>query len=239
MHKLLLLSNSTLYGTPFFSWPKPYVKEFLSGSGNLKILFVPYAAVTLSFDDYFERVNQVFAEIGFAVESIHQQADRRVAVEQAEVLLVGGGNTFALVSRLYEDNLVHLMSEKVRWGTPYIGWSAGANIACPTMMTTNDMPVAYPPSFNTLDLVPFQLNPHYTEFKQEGHGGETRPERLQEFLVMNKERRVLGLPEGMLVEREENNFRLRGKGTARWFAFGNDPKGLTEESDFNAVITES
>ncbi len=216
MSKLLLLSNSTMPGTPFFAWPKPHVANFLSqieGNG----LFIPYAAVTLSFDEYAEIVTKAFAELGKKMSSIHMWADKRKAVEEAAFIAVGGGNSFALLSRMYENNLIEKVRERVQAGVPYLGWSAGANLACPTIMTTNDMPVVQPPSLKALNLVPFQINPHYHELKFEGQGGETRRERLEEFLVLNPEKRVMGLPEGMLLHRDASKLMLKGTGVAKLY----------------------
>lgn len=216
MSKLLLLSNSTMPGTPFFTWPKPHVSRFLSeikGNG----LFIPFAAVTLSFDEYAETVTKAFAELGLKMSSIHMLDDKQKAVEEAAFIAVGGGNSFALLSRMYENRLMETVRNKVLAGTPYIGWSAGANLACPTIMTTNDMPVVQPPSLHALNLIPFQINPHYHELKFEGQGGETRRERLEEFLVMNPAKRVMGLPEGMLLHRDATKLLLKGAGVAKLY----------------------
>ena len=187
MSKLLLLSNSTMPDTRFFSWPKPYVADFLGDIEN-DICFIPYAAVKFSFDHYEEIVAQAFSEMGYRVAAIHRSRDQKRAIAEASCIMVGGGNTFALLSRIYEHDLLNAIREKVAAGTPYIGWSAGANLACPTLKTTNDMPVVMPPSFEALHLVPFQINPHYHELRFENQGGETRRERLEEFLVLNPQR---------------------------------------------------
>lgn len=212
----LLLSNSTMPGQNFFTWPRQYVKETLTPGMN--VLFIPFAAVTFSFDDYEAIVHKAFSEMGFTLRSIHRDADPVLAVEKADSIAIGGGNTFALLSRLCERRLLQPIREKVKTGTPYIGWSAGSNVACPTIMTTNDMPVMQPPSFEALDLVPFQINPHYTEFRQPGHGGETRMERLKEFLVLNPHRKVIGLPEGTLLHVTDEAVILKGTGEAKLFS---------------------
>jgi dipeptidase E len=165
-------------GTPFFSWPGKYVQDFL-GVRPLKVLFIPFAAVTLSFDEYTSLTIKAFDKLGYSLKSIHLTENPEQAVKDAEALVIGGGNSFALLSRLYQLNLVGLIQDKMINGTPYVGWSAGANVACPTIMTTNDMPIIYPPSFEALNGVPFQINPHYTDFKQSGHGGETRQQRIE------------------------------------------------------------
>lgn len=213
MQKLLLLSNSTMPGTPFFTWPQPWVRKFL-GERRKKLIFIPYAAVTISFDEYESKVKEV---LHHDVQSIHHFEDPKKAVQEAEGIVVGGGNTFALLSRIYHHDLLTVIREKVRSGTPYIGWSAGANLSCPTLMTTNDMPIVQPPSFEALNLIPIQLNPHYHELRFEGQGGETRVERLTEFLAMNANRKVLGLPEGMLLSVEDHQAFVQGSGVAKLF----------------------
>ncbi|NJM76142.1 MAG: dipeptidase PepE, partial [Acaryochloridaceae cyanobacterium RU_4_10] len=189
--RLLLLSNSTMPGTPFFTWSKSYVTSFLAGKVS-DVLFIPWAGVTISFDNYLGFVKEAFATLGLHVRSLHHEKDAVAAVADASCFVVGGGNTFALLARLYESGVLEHLRERVLAGAPYIGWSAGANIACPTIMTTNDMPVVQPPSLRALNLIPFQLNPHYHELKFANQGGETRADRLNEFLILNPTRLVLG-----------------------------------------------
>lgn len=231
MSRLMLLSNSTMPGTSFFTWPRPHVQDFL-GKEIRDVSFIPFAAVKLSFDAYEETVSRAFDEMGYHVTSIHRADNKRKFIEEAACIVVGGGNTFALLSRIYEHGLRELIREKVDEGTPYIGWSAGANLACPTLKTTNDMPVVMPPSLDALNLVPFQINPHYHELKFEGQGGETRRDRLEEFLEMNQEITVVGLPEGMFIRREGNMMTIGGHGTARLYAYGQPMKDLVAGTSF-------
>lgn len=235
MSNVLMLSSSTFPGTPFFTWPRPWVKDFL-GNDRKKLLFIPLAAVTFSFDEYEAKVKEVFTEMGYGLESIHHQKDKVKAVERAEGIVVGGGNTFALLARLYSDNLLQPIREKIASGAPYIGWSAGANLACPTIMTTNDMPVVQPPSFEALKLVPFQVNPHYHELKFENQGGETRRERLEEFLMMNPAKKIIGLPEGMLLQRNGSKLTLKGTGTAKLYQAGEAVEELEPELDMSWML---
>lgn len=230
MIKALLLSNSTLPGTEFFTWPRPYVKEFL-GDMAQPIAFVPYAAVTFSFDEYEEKVVEAFADMGYKVKSIHRETDPVGMIKSAGAVLVGGGNSFALLNRVYEKNLLDPIRDRILNGTPYIGWSAGANLGCPTIMTTNDMPIVQPPSLNALNLVPFQINPHYHELKFEGQGGETRKERLEEFVAMNPDKKVIGLPEGMFVKRLGDSIVIGGKGTAKFYQHGVEVSELLSGSE--------
>lgn len=226
MSRLLLLSNSTMPGSTFFAWPSPRVKDFL-GDGIEDVIFLPFAAVTLSYARYAEAVSSAFAALGYRVSSLHSVSDKPALVRRAEAIVVGGGNTFALLSRMYGEGLLALIRERVNAGIPYIGWSAGANLACPTLMTTNDMPVVQPPSFEALGLVPFQINPHYHELKFENQQGETRRERLEEFLVMNPGKKVVGLPEGMFLRREGDRLALGGEGRAKLYEHGDPVIDLT------------
>jgi dipeptidase E len=220
--QLLLLSNSTMPGTPFFTWPKPYVSQFLKSKGVKSVVFIPYAAVTFSMDEYTKITQEAFASIGLGLQSIHSTIQPEELIKQAECIVVGGGNTFALLHRLYNSALISLIKEKVTQQTPYIGWSAGANLACPTIMTTNDMPIIQPQSFEALNFIPFQINPHYHELSVSGQGGETRVERLQEFIAFNPDKKVLGLPEGMLLERNNDKLMLMGNGEAKLYQHQNN-----------------
>jgi dipeptidase E len=236
MQKLLLLSNSTMPGTAFFSWPKPWVKDFL-GDKPKNLIFIPFAAVNFPFDEYEEKVRLVFNDLNHSIFSIHNISNKKKAIEDAEAIVIGGGNTFALLSRIYENNLLRLIRAKVVGGTPYIGWSAGANLACPTLMTTNDMPIVQPPSFESLRLIPFQINPHYHELKFETQGGETRIERLNEFIGMNPEKIVLGLPEGMLLKQESGQLLVKGTGMARLYMANQSIKDIPSGTDISYLLT--
>ena len=152
--KLLLISNSTMPGEAYLDYPKHEIKKFL-GDKPLTALFIPYAAVTFSFEVYEQKVAERFAELGFQVKSIHHFKDPVQAVNEAEVIVVGGGNTWQLVRMIHDNRLMEAIRNKVQNGTPYIGWSAGSNVACPTLRTTNDMPIIDPKGFDTIDLVPF------------------------------------------------------------------------------------
>jgi dipeptidase E len=219
MSRLLLLSNSTMPGTPFFTWPRPFVKTFL-GREKRNLVFVPFAAVTFSFDEYAAIAGRAFEEMGYTVTAIHAASDMAQAVRESDGVVVGGGNSFALLKRAYDHGLIDAIRTKVQEGAPYIGWSAGANFACPTIKTTNDMPIVLPPALDALGLVPFQINPHYHELKFEKQGGETRKERLEEFLVLNPGLSVVGLPEGMGIMRDGNELTLVGDGIAKLYTSG-------------------
>jgi dipeptidase E len=196
-----------------------------------KILFLPYAGVNLSdesveksYDIYEERVQGVFTELGYDIYSIHKENDPVDAVKNAEAIAVGGGNTFHLVYMMHKLHLVDAIGQVVSKGVPYMGWSAGANVACPTLRTTNDMPITEPESFNTCNLVPFQINPHYLDANPEGHGGETRQQRIEEFLAVNRDITVIGLREATLIQVEGDKCELKGSRPMRIFRFGEEPE---------------
>lgn len=233
--KLLLISNSTNPGEAYLDYPKQNIKKFL-GDKPINCLFIPYAAVTFSFDEYEEKVNNRLAEVGHKVTGIHRFDNPAEAVEQAEAIVVGGGNTWQLVKMIQENNLMEPIRKKVINGTPYVGWSAGSNIACPSLRTTNDMPILEPQSFTTLGLIPFQINPHYLDENNETHGGETREVRITEFIHANKEIYVVGLREGCMLVYENNKLTLIGSRTARIFHYGKDTIELGEKDDFNFLL---
>jgi len=224
-------------GEAYLAYPKQEIQQFL-GPKKIRALFVPYAAVTFSFDEYEEKVNERLQEIGHEVVGIHRYKDQVKAVEEAEAIIVGGGNTWQLVRMLYDRDLMQAIRRKVQQGTPYIGWSAGSNIACPTLRTTNDMPIIDPKSFNTLNLIPFQINPHYLDANPEGHGGETREQRITEFLEINPGTYVVGLREGTMFKLESGKLHLIGKRSARLFFKGETPVELSAGDDFSFLLRE-
>lgn len=236
MKKLLLISNSTNPGEAYLDYPKNNIKDFL-GDKPLNILFIPYAAVTFTFDEYEKKVNERFQEIGHKVTSIHHYDNPVRAVKEAEAIVVGGGNTWKLLARMRNSEILERMYAKILAGTPYIGWSAGANVACPTIRTTNDMPIVDPKGFKGMGLVPFQINPHYLDDKPGTHGGETREDRINEFIFENREVYVVGLREGTMLQVEDNKMKLIGKKTARIFHYKQEPKELGENDDFNFLLS--
>jgi len=223
--RLLLLSNSTNAGEGYLAWPEPHIRAFL-GEGSKRIFFVPFAGLRLSWDEYARRVRERFSAMGHTLQAAHETRTPLALAAAAEVLVVGGGNSFQLIKELHETGLAPLIRERVRSGVPYIGWSAGANVACPTIRTTNDMPVVEPPSLSAMGLVPFQINPHFTDAHPPGHAGETRTERLLEFLEANPTATVVGLPEGTALRREGERLSLIGSKPARLFRKGAEPRDL-------------
>lgn len=207
--RLLLLSNSTLPGEPFLGWARPMLSGFI-GSPK-RIAFVPYAAVGLPYGAYTERVAVVMRELGHEVIGLDEDQDPKAIIQQADVIAVGGGNSFQLLRLLHRHDLIRAIRARVQHGVPFVGWSAGSNVACPTIMTTNDMPITEPPTFRSLGLVPFQINPHFTEDTIPGHGGESREQRIAEFLVANPDMPVVGLREGSLLDVQGDEMILKGR----------------------------
>lgn len=234
--RLLLISNSTNAGEKYLDYPKNNIKEFLALSSVKRVLFVPYAAVTFSYDKYQEKVAERFAEIGIEVDSVHKYENQAEAVRNAEAIVVGGGNTFHLVKCMQDSGIMQPIREKVLSGTPFVGWSAGSNVTCPTLCTTNDMPIVEPMSFKCLGLIPFQINPHYLDAHPDGHAGETREQRIEEYIAANKGMTVAGLREGCMLNIENNNISLIGKRPLRVFKYGSEPKEFNSGDDLSFLL---
>jgi len=233
--RLLLISNSTNAGETYLEHPLEQIRSFL-GIDPVNALFVPYAGVTISFGEYAGRVLERFREIGHTIVSIHEMDDPVKAVEAAGAIVVGGGNTFHLVKLMQEQGLIEAIREKVISGTPCIGWSAGSNVTCPSICTTNDMPIVEPPSLNVLNLVPFQINPHYLDANPEGHAGETRQMRIEEFIEVNPDIYVVGLREGTMFRIEETDIQLLGQRSARIFKKGQAAFEVSPGEDFSFLL---
>lgn len=233
--RLLLISNSTNPGEQYLDYPKQNIREFL-GDKHIKALFIPFAAVTFSYDDYELKVRDRFREVGHDIISIHHYPDPVNAVQKASAIVVGGGNTWMLLKLLRDHSLIEPVREKILAGTPYIGWSAGSNVACPTIRTTNDMPVAEPSSFKAFNLIPFQINPHYLDANPAGHAGETREQRIEEFIEVNPGIWVAGLREGTMFLIEDRGISLIGPRNARIFKKDHQPLELGDNDDFSFLF---
>lgn len=234
--RLLLFSNSKNEGEAYLDYTLPYINSFFKNDKPTKALFIPYAGVTLGFDNYLNKVKDILGLIGLKISSIHNQVNKIKAIDEAQIIIIGGGNTFCLLKSLQEYKLVGKIREKVMQGTPYIGWSAGANMACPTIRTTNDMPIVEPNNFNALNLIQFQINPHYTDFNPPGHAGETREMRIEEFILMNQKIFVAGLREGTLFRIEDKKIELMGNKPCRIFKYGQEPVEKYPAEDFSFLI---
>lgn len=224
---LLLLSNSTNHGSSYLEHCASQIDQFLADKREL--LLIPYAAVTYSYDEYEEMASNALSLFGIKVRSIHKFDDPVEAVRNAQAIAIAGGNTFRLLDLLYAKNLVAEIRSKVTSGTPYIGWSAGSNVAGPTIKTTNDMPIAQPPTFDALGLVKFQINPHYTDRMIVQHKGETRAQRLAEFVELNRNATVIALPEGSWLQQKGNTLEYHGSEKMVVFTQGQQPQYVGEE----------
>jgi dipeptidase E len=216
------LSNSRNFGGGYLDHAEPWIRAFL-GEGVRRAVFVPYAAVTFTWDEYTATVAARFAQFGVEVASVHTAKHAVKEVEGADALLVGGGNTFHLLKQLYDNGTLWAIRRRVLEGAPYIGWSAGSNVACPTIRTTNDMPVVEPSRLDALRLVSFQINPHYTDAVLPNHGGETRAQRIAEFTRANPDLFVVGLREGSALRVVHGVTTLLGPHEAKIFREGREP----------------
>ena len=217
--RVLLISNSTLHGSGYLDHAEGEIRSFLGGVRD--VLFVPYALY--DHDAYAAMAQERFGRMGYTLESIHKDSDPQKAVNNAESIFVGGGNTFRLLKVLYDADVLHAIRERVKNGLPYIGSSAGANVAGPTIKTTKDMPIVQPRSFDALGIVPFQISPHFQDPDPNStHMGETQEERIQQFLEEN-DTPVFGLREGAIVRVENGTMTLKGSSGARIFRKGVGP----------------
>lgn len=234
---VLLLSGSRDPSGSFLAWAAAPLRELLADAPE--VLFVPYAGVVIGWDEYADRTAEALAPLGVRVTSVHRLPDPRAAVASAAAILVGGGNTFRLLERLYDAQLLEPIRACVTAGVPYVGWSAGSVVACPTIATTNDMPIIGPPSLSALGLVPFQINAHYTDAHPAGHHGETRAQRIAEFLALNPGVRVVGLREGGILRLRDGTIALLGDGGARVFAHGREPSDYVAGDDVEFLLDGS
>ena len=230
MKKMIIASTSTIHGGNYLEYLLPTLKNLFKDCDE--ILFIPYARPGgISHDDYTTTVRSAFAKINKTVKGLHEFKNAVEAIENAQGIFTGGGNTFLLVTQLYQNKVMEVLAKVVRNGTPYLGASAGSNITGITMQTTNDMPIMYPPSFNTLGLIPFNLNPHYLDADlQSKHMGETRETRIKEFHAFN-DLPVIGLREGSWLEVIGDMILLKGNLTARLFRQDETPIEVESETD--------
>ena len=234
--KLLLISNSTNAGEEYLRYPLSQIENFLQGIRE--IVFVPYAAVTFSYAAYEKKVQTRLAEIGIRVKSVHRAKNPAKMIREAEAICVGGGNTFALTKKMQEQGLMKAILKKIKAGTPYVGWSAGSNVSCPTICTTNDMPIVEPESFRAIGAIPFQINPHYLDANPEGHAGETREQRILEYIEANPKRWVVGLREGCILRYENEKLELIGQRPMRIFKKGIAPYEVQAGDDLSFLFNK-
>jgi dipeptidase E len=232
--KLLLVSNSTLHGRGYLDHVEMEIRDLLGSASQ--VVFIPFALYERG--KYAQNAAARFAEMGFTLTSIHDVSNARRTIEQADAIFVGGGNTFRLLKGLHDHALIAPIRARVAAGAPYIGSSAGSIVACPSLKTTKDMPVVQPPSFEALDLVPFQISPHYLDPDPAStHMGETQEERIMQFLEEN-DQAVVGLREGSYLRVEYGSVILKGPNMARIFRRGERPSELAPGMNLAALLTE-
>jgi len=232
MKNIIIASTSTVHGGDYLEYLLPELRLHFEHCKT--ILFIPFARPGgISHEEYTAKVALAFAKINKEVKGIHEFDDLSEAIINAEGIFTGGGNTFLLVTQLYKNKIMTVLAETIKGGTPYLGTSAGSNICGLTMQTTNDMPIIYPPSFLTLGLVPFNLNPHYLDpDTQSKHMGETRETRINEFHAFNNTP-VLGLREGSWLAVKGNSITLKGALQARLFLSNKTPKEIETGTDLS------
>jgi len=235
MKNILLASTSTIYGSDYLEYLLPQLAVFFKDVKE--IIFIPYARPSgKTYDEYTKIAKNAFAKIDVEVKGIHQFKNAKDTIKNASGLFVGGGNTFELVNQIYKNDLLSDIKNAVNKGLKYFGTSAGSNICGPTMKTTNDMPIVYPPSFKTLGLIPFNINPHYLDPNPNStHKGETRETRIKEFHVYN-DTPVIGLREGSWIEINDDLMLLKGKHSARLFRKNKKPIEIASQSVINSYL---
>ena len=235
MKKLIIASTSTIHGSGYLEYIKPTLINFFKEADT--ILFIPYARPGgISYDEYTDIARKYFAKLDKKVQGIHEFEDPIKALEEAQGIFTGGGNTFELVNKLYKNNIIDTLKNVVEKGIPYLGTSAGSNICGVSMMNTNDMPIVYPPSFKTLNFIPFNINAHYLDpIKGSTHMGETRETRIKEYHVFN-ETAVLGLREGSWLAVTGNSIFLEGTLSARLFNKDKEPLELLTGKEISSYF---
>ncbi len=229
--KLLLLSNSKVEGQAYLEYAIPHLSAFYAGRVR-RALFIPFANAAGDYSGFEERAAPAFAAANIELRSVTREVDPVAAVRSAEAIVVGGGSTWKLLRDVRRQGLLEAIRERVRGGAPYAGWSAGANLACPTIMTTNDMPICNPQGFDALGFVPFQINPHYLHGNPSGFKGETREERITEFGLLNPDTWVAGLREGTGFFVEDGTLKMIGPHECRVFRHGLAPREVAPTDDF-------
>lgn len=230
MKKMIIASTSTVHGSGYLEYMLPTLASFFAEVKT--ILFIPYARPSgITYEKYTAIARNAFQKINIDVKGIHEYEEATTAIAQADGIFVGGGNTFELVHQLYQNNCINSLQDAIEGGTPYLGTSAGSNICGVTMMNTNDMPIVYPPSFDTLKSIPFNINAHYLDPNPNStHMGETRETRIKEFHIFNSTP-VLGLREGSWLFVADTTITLQGELTARLFLQGKNAVELAPQQE--------
>ena len=234
MKNIIIASTSTLHGGDYLEYLLPELSDHFKDCNT--VLFVPYARPSgISHDEYTAKAAAAFSKINIKIKGIHEFQDPINAIENAEGIFTGGGNTFVLVTELYKNNIMTILSQAVKKGTPYLGTSAGSVICGLRMQNTNDMPIVYPPSFQTIGLIPFNINPHYLDPDLNSkHMGETRETRIKEFHAYNTIP-VLGLREGSWLDVKGSKIILKGNLTARLFRQNQTAEEIESKTDISFI----
>lgn len=234
MKRLCIASTSTLHGSRYLDYLKEPLQVLFSGIKE--ILFVPYARPGgISYETYTQKAQEAFSRLEITVKGLHEFENPFLALGEARGIFVGGGNTFVLVNQLYKQDLMEVLRDAIKGGTPYLGTSAGSNICGLTMQTTNDMPIVYPPSFKTLGIIPFNINPHYLDPDiNSSHMGETRETRIKEFHSVNSQP-VVGLREGSWLDVRNDSIILKGHLGARIFEANKEPYEIVPETELSSL----
>lgn len=222
MKNLVIASTSTVYGEPYLRYLIEELEHLYQGIDE--IVFIPYARPSgITYDEYTQKVNVAFCEIGKKVRGLHEFDNPVETLQQAKAFFTGGGNTFLLLKTLYDTQTLQVLKQEILKGKPYLGTSAGSNITGQNIRNTNDMPIVYPPTFDAMGILPFNINPHYLDPQPEStHMGETRETRIKEYLEFN-DIPVIGLREGSWLHVTGETIQLKGNLTARWFSPHQEP----------------
>lgn len=233
---LLIVSTSTVHGKPYLSYLTDEIKAHFQGV--TEIVFIPFARPSgLSWDAYTEVARKYFEGIGISVKGIHEFENRKKAIENAQGVFTGGGNTFVLLKEVWESEIMETLRQKITDGLPYMGTSAGSNITGQNVKNTNDMPIVYPPTFEAIGAIPFNINPHYLDPDPSSkHMGETRETRIKEYLTFN-DLRVVGLREGSYLKVHGDSISLGGELSMRVFEKGKEPYEIETGGDISFLLT--
>ena len=232
---MIIASTSTVFGSGYLNYLLPVLQVHFKNVNT--VTFIPYAMPGgLCYDAYTSIVAQAFSKINMGVKGIHEYKNPKEAILNAEAIFTGGGNTFELVNQLYKHDLLNNLKLSIERGIPYVGTSAGSNICGVDMKNTNDMPIVEPPSFTALGILPFQLNPHYTNYQMPGHNGETRAQRLLEFTMVDPLTPAIGIQEGSALWRQGDKLHLIGNETAYLFHGKQQEVELTANSDLSHYL---